>query len=59
MSGEILKPSVIVVPKVAEATRDLMVAEIGTLIYNTDTDKLNFCVTAAAGAGNWEAVTSV
>ena len=58
MSGEILKPSVIVVPKVAEATRDLMVAEIGTLIYNTDTDKLNFCKAAAAAAGSWEAVTS-
>ena len=58
MSGEILKPKALIVPKVLEATRDLMVAELGTLIYNLDTDKLNFCKTAAAGAGSWEAVTS-
>lgn len=54
----ILNPKALVLPKVSEATRDLMVAEIGTIIYNTDTDKINFCKTAAAGAGSWEAVTS-
>ena len=30
----------------------------GTIIYNTTTNKVNFCKTAAAGAGSWEAVTS-
>ena len=58
MSGEILKPSVVVLPKVTTVNRDLMVAEIGTIIYNSTTNKINFCKTAAAGAGSWEAVTS-
>lgn len=58
MVNEILTPKWLIVPKVAEAVRDTMVAEKGTLIYNTDTDKLNFCKTAAAGAGSWEAITS-
>ena len=38
--------------------RDTLVAEVGTVIYNTTTNKLNFCKTKAAGAGSWEAVTS-
>jgi hypothetical protein len=58
MSGEILKPSAIVLPKVSTATRDLIVAEIGTIIYNSTTNKINFCKTRAAAAGSWEAVTS-
>ena len=58
MSGEILRPKVLVLPKITTATRDLLVAEIGTIIYNTTTNKINFCITAAAGAGSWEAVTS-
>ena len=58
MTGEILNPSVLVLPKVTTVNRDLMVAEIGTVIYNSTTNKINFCKTAAAGAGSWEAVTS-
>lgn len=41
-----------------EAVRDTLVAEVGTVIYNTTSNKLNFCKTASAGAGSWEAVTS-
>lgn len=48
----------LVIPKYTEAIRDTMIAEIGTIIYNTTTNKLNFCKTKAAGAGSWEAVTS-
>lgn len=58
LPSDVLNPLALIIPKVSEAVRDTMVAEIGTIIYNTDTDKLNFCKTAAAGAGNWEAVTS-
>jgi hypothetical protein len=54
----ILTPQVLVVPKVSEAVRDTLVAEIGTIIYNTTSNKLNFCKTKAAGAASWEAVTS-
>jgi hypothetical protein len=49
---------VLIIPKVAAAVRDVMIAEVGTIIYNTDTNKLNFCKTKAAGGANWEAVTS-
>ena len=48
----------LVLPNYTTAERDLMVAEIGTIIYNTSTSKINFCKTASAGAGSWEAVTS-
>jgi hypothetical protein len=48
----------LVLPKRTTAVRDTLVAEIGTIIYNTTTNKINFCKTAAAGAGSWEAVTS-
>lgn len=48
----------LVFPKMTTTVRDTLVAEVGTVIYNTTTNKLNFCITAAAGAGNWEAVTS-
>lgn len=59
MPEEILNTlKTLVLPKVTTAVRDTLVAEIGTLIYNTTTNKLNFCKTAAAGAGSWEAVTS-
>lgn len=48
----------LVLPKYTTTVRDTLVAEVGTLIYNTTTNKLNFCKTAAAGSGSWEAVTS-
>jgi len=60
MAGEILHPKVLIVPKMSQADRDLMKAELGTLIYNTNTDKLNFCdVAFTANATSWALVTSV
>ena len=58
MAGEVLRPKFLVLPKYSTTERDLMVAEIGTLIYNTTTSKLNYSITAAAGAGSWSAITS-
>ena len=55
---EILRPKVLVLPNVTTTTRDLMVADVGTIIYNSTTGKINFCKTKAAGSTNWEAVTS-
>ena len=54
----VLNPKALILPKLTTAERNLLVAEIGTIIYNTTTNKINFCKTAAAGAGSWEAVTS-
>lgn len=56
--NDILTPSALIVPVVTEAIRDTLVADVGTLILNSDTSKLNFCKTKAAAAGSWEAVTS-
>ncbi len=55
---DVLNPLALILPKMTTAVRDTLVVEIGTIIYNTTTDKLNFCKTKAAGAGSWEAVTS-
>jgi len=57
-TNEILNPKSLVLPKVSTAVRDTLVAEVGTVIYNTTTNKINICKTAAAGASSWEAVTS-
>lgn len=38
--------------------RDLLLADVGTIIFNSTTSKLNFCKTKAVGSGSWEAVTS-
>jgi len=48
----------LVIPKMTTTVRDTLVAEVGTIIFNTTTSKLNICKTAAAGSGSWEAVTS-
>jgi len=57
-SQDELYPLSLVLPHVTTAVRDTLLADVGTVIYNSTTDKLNFCVSKAAGAGSWEAVTS-
>lgn len=57
-TNDILNPVALILPKMTTTVRDTLVAEVGTVIYNTTTNKLNFCKTKAAGAGSWEAVTS-
>lgn len=56
-NGDFMKYAEIM-PSVTTAVRDTLVCDVGTVIYNTTTSKLNFCKTKAAGAGSWEAVTS-
>ena len=58
METDVFHPVVLVLPKITTAIRDTLVAEIGTIIYNTTTNKVNFCKAAVAAAGSWEAVTS-
>lgn len=45
-------------PIYTTAVRDTLLADVGTVIYNSTTSKINFCKTKAVGAGSWEAVTS-
>lgn len=58
-STETLRPNALVVPSVTTAVRNTMVAEPGTVIYDSTQGKLCFCKNKAAGAANWELVTSV
>ena len=55
---ELFYPKALILPIVTGAVRDVMVADVGTIIYNSTTSKLNYCKTKAAGAGSWEAITS-
>lgn len=48
----------LIVPSVTTAVRDTLVADVGTIIWNTTTTKLNVCKAKVANANSWEAVTS-
>ena len=57
--NEILKHLSLVIPNISEAIRDTMKSELGTLIYNTNTLKLDICKVAfTANASSWGEVTS-
>lgn len=56
--GDVGSPAFLILPKMTTTIRDLQLAEVGTIIYNTTTNKINICITAAIGSGSWEAVTS-
>lgn len=59
MSEDILHPVALVVPKMTTAVRNTLVAEKGTIIYDTTQNKLCFCKAATAAAASWELITSV
>jgi len=60
MAGEIIRPKVLILPKYTTTERDLLKAELGTIIYNITTKKINFAdVDRTVGAASWAAVTSV
>jgi hypothetical protein len=56
--NDILYPSVIIFPSMTTAVRDTLLADVGTIIFNSTTGKLNICKTKGVGAGSWEAITS-
>lgn len=59
-SNDHLKPRSLTLPNFTTTERDLMVVELGTIIFNTTTGKVNVCdVGQTAGAGSWVVVTSV
>lgn len=57
-TNDFLNPIALVLPKVTEAVRDTMVSEIGSIIYNTTTNKIDICKAAVAAAASWEEVSS-
>ena len=58
-NGETMRPKALIIPSYTTAIRNTLLAEIGTLIYNSTTNKLNVCKAKVAAAASWEAVTSV
>lgn len=57
MTEEVVNPKALILPNVTTTQRDLLVCELGTIIYNTTTNKVNYCTTAnTAGAGSWAAI---
>lgn len=60
MAEEILNNlKALVIPKVTTAVRNTLVADVGTIIYDTTQNKLCFCKAKAAAAASWELITSV
>lgn len=59
MVEEILNPKALILPSVTTAVRNTMVAEVGTIIYDSTQNKLCFCKAKAAAAASWEKITSV
>jgi len=57
-TNDILNPLSFVLPNISEAVRDTMAGQLGMLIYNTDTNKIDVCVSATVAAASWHEVTS-
>ena len=58
-SQDELYPKHFVLPHVTTAVRDTLLADIGTLIWNTTSEKVNVNTAKAAAATSWEELTSV
>ena len=57
-TNEFLNPTSLVLPKFTTAERDLLVVEIGTIIFNTTTVTVDVCdVDRTAGSTSWGVVT--
>ena len=58
-SQDELYPLSLVLPHYTDTTRNLLVADIGTVIWNTSDGAMNICIAKAAAATSWTKVTSV
>ena len=58
-TSEFLNPTSLVLPHYTDTTRNALVADIGTLIWNTSDGAINVCIVKAAAATSWSKVTSV
>jgi len=55
---DILNPLSFVLPNISEGVRDTMAGQLGMLIYNTDTNKIDVCKSTTVAAASWGEVTS-
>ena len=58
-SQDELYPKHLVLPHYTDAERNALLADVGTIIYNTTDDKIDFCIVKAAAASSWSRITSV
>ena len=58
-SQDELYPLSLVLPHYTDTTRNALIADVGTLIWNTSDSAINVCKTKAAAATSWDKVTAV
>ena len=58
-SQEELYPKSLVLPHFTTAERRALAADIGTLVYDTDLNKICFAKSKSVATTSWELVTSV
>lgn len=56
---DVLNPLSLILPKMTTTVRRSLAAEIGTLVYDTDLNKIVFAKSATVATASWEIVTSV
>lgn len=49
----------LVIPSYTTAVRNTLVADVGTIIYDSTQNKLCICKAKVAAAASWELITSV
>ena len=49
-SQDELYPQSLVLPQFTDSERNLLLADVGTIIYNTTDNKLDFCIAKVADA---------
>lgn len=59
VTGDVLTPKALIIPQVTTAVRNTLVADVGTIIYDSTQNKLCFCKAKVAAAASWELITSV
>jgi len=57
-SGDQPRTEAIPFISVSSTVMNAMVSDVGTVVYNVTTSKLNLCVSKSAGAGSWKEITS-
>ncbi len=58
-SNDILYPISIVLPHYTTTQRRALAADIGTVVYDTDLDKICFAKSKTVATTSWELITSV
>ena len=57
-SQDELYPASLVLPHHTDTTRNLLLADVGTLIWNTSDNAINVCTAKVAAAASWDKVTA-